>query len=184
MAGRINEEDIALVRERARIDDVVSPYVTLRRSGSGSWKGLCPFHDEKTPSFQVTPSRGLYYCFGCGEGGDSISFLQKKENLSFAEAVERLADQVGVQLRYIDDGGRMSDSGNRRRVTEANRMAAEFFAQQLTGPDALVGRQFLDDRGFDHPGGTRFMGYLRSREAMAGQAGAGGLAAVGREVIG
>ena len=156
VAGRINEEDIALVRERARIDDVVSPYVTLRRSGSGSWKGLCPFHDEKTPSFQVTPSRGLYYCFGCGEGGDSISFLQKKENLSFAEAVERLADPVGVQLRYIDDGGRTSDSGNRRRVTEANRLAAEFFAHQLTGPDALAGRQFLDGRGFDRQAAEHF----------------------------
>ncbi len=156
MAGRINEEDIALVRERARIDDVVSPYVTLRRAGAGSLKGLCPFHDERTPSFQVTPSRGLYYCFGCGEGGDAISFLQKKENLSFVEAVERLADQTGVQLRYIDDGGRTSDSGNRRRVTEANRLAAEFFAEHLAGPEALAARQFLDGRGFDRQTADRF----------------------------
>ena len=156
MAGRIHEEDIALVRERARIDDVVSSYVTLRRAGSGSLKGLCPFHDEKTPSFQVTPSRGLYYCFGCGEGGDSISFLQKKENLSFVEAVERLADQCGVQLRYIDDGGRTSDSGNRRRVTEANRLAADFYSQQLAGPDALAGRHFLDGRGFDRQAAEHF----------------------------
>lgn len=144
------------MRERARIDDVVSPYVTLRRAGSGSLKGLCPFHDEKTPSFQVTPSRGLYYCFGCGEGGDSISFLQKKENLSFVEAVERLADQFGIQLRYVDDGGRTSDSGNRRRVTEANRLAADFYAQQLAGPDALAGRHFLDGRGFDRQAAEHF----------------------------
>lgn len=175
MAGRIHEDDIALVRERARIDDVVSSYVTLRRAGSGSLKGLCPFHDEKTPSFQVTPARGLYYCFGCGEGGDSITFLQKQENLSFVEAIERLADQVGVQLRYIDDGGRSSDSGSRRRVTEANRLAAEFFAEQLTGPDALAGRHFLDRRGFDREaaehfgigfaprGGRDLHNYLRSR---------------------
>ncbi len=175
MAGRINEEDIALVRERARIDDVVSPYVTLRRAGAGSLKGLCPFHDEKTPSFQVTPARGLYYCFGCGEGGDAITFLQKKENLSFVEAVERLADQFNVQLRYVDDGGRTSDSGNRRRLTEANRIAAEYFAEQLTTPDALVGRRFLDGRGFDRQaaehfgigfaprGGRDLHGFLRQR---------------------
>lgn len=175
MAGRINEEDIALVRERARIDDVVSPYVTLRRAGAGSLKGLCPFHDEKTPSFQVTPARGLYYCFGCGEGGDAITFLQKKENLSFVEAVERLADQFGVQLRYVDDGGRTSDAGNRRRLTEANRLAAEFFAERLTTADALVGRRFLDGRGFDRQaaehfgigfaprGGRDLHGYLRQR---------------------
>ncbi|SDB86360.1 DNA primase [Raineyella antarctica] len=144
------------MRERVRIDDVVSPYVTLRRSGGGSLKGLCPFHDEKTPSFQVTPSRGLYYCFGCGEGGDAISFLQKKENLSFVEAVERLADQSGIQLRYVDDGGRTAESGNRRRVTEANRLAAEFYADQLTGPDAIVGRRFLDGRGFDRQAAEHF----------------------------
>ena len=80
MAGRINEEDIATVRERSRIEDVVGGYVALRNAGGGSLKGLCPFHDEKTPSFQVTPSRGFYYCFGCGEGGDVITFLQKIEN--------------------------------------------------------------------------------------------------------
>ena len=105
MAGRINEEDIATVRERARIEEVVGSYVTLRNTG-GTMKGLCPFHDEKTPSFQVTPSRGYCYCFGaCGEGGDVIDFLQKIDNLSFVEAVERLADRVGIQLRYADDGG-------------------------------------------------------------------------------
>ncbi|PSA76356.1 CHC2 zinc finger domain-containing protein, partial [Corynebacterium diphtheriae] len=78
--------------------------VTLRHAGGDSLKGLCPFHDEKTPSFQVTPSRGLFYCFGCGEGGDTISFVQKIDNLTYVEAVQRLADKVGVQLRIIDDG--------------------------------------------------------------------------------
>ena len=99
MAGRINDEDIALVRERCRIDDVVRDYVALRSAGGGSWKGLCPFHDEKTPSFTVTPSRGFFYCFGCGEGGDVITFLQRQQNLSFTEAVQTLADRAGITLR-------------------------------------------------------------------------------------
>src|ERR687890_2470383 len=94
MTGRIREDDIAEVREKARIDDVVSGYVTLRNAGGGSLKGLCPFHDEKSPSFHVTPSRNLWHCFGaCGEGGDVISFLMKVDGLSFTEAVERLADK-------------------------------------------------------------------------------------------
>ncbi|HJE51652.1 MAG TPA: CHC2 zinc finger domain-containing protein, partial [Tessaracoccus flavescens] len=96
MAGRINEQDIASVRERARIDEIVRDYVALRNAGGGSLKGLCPFHDEKTPSFTVTPARGFFYCFGCGEGGDVIHFLQRQQNLSFTEAVQVLADRVGV----------------------------------------------------------------------------------------
>ena len=104
MAGRIHEDDIAKVRERSRIDDVVSEYVALRPAGGGSLKGLCPFHDEKTPSFTVTPSRGFYYCFGCGEGGDVITFLQQQQNLSFVEAIQVLADRSGVVLRIVDDG--------------------------------------------------------------------------------
>ena len=105
MAGLINEEDLATVRERSRIEEVVGGHVTLRNAGGGSLNGLCPFHDEKTPSFRVTPARGYYYCFGCGEGGDVISFVQKINNVSFTEAVELLADRVGVHLRYTEDGG-------------------------------------------------------------------------------
>ena len=104
MAGLIRDEDIALVRERARIDEVVEQYVSLRTAGGGSRKGLCPFHDEKTPSFTVTPARQYWYCFGCGRGGDVISFLQEIEGLAFAEAVERLAGRVGVDLRYTEGG--------------------------------------------------------------------------------
>ena len=99
MAGRIREESIVEVREKARIDEVVSSYVTLRNAGGGSQKGLCPFHDEKSPSFHVTPARQFWHCFGCGEGGDVISFLIKIDGLTFVEAVERLADKYGVQLR-------------------------------------------------------------------------------------
>ncbi|MEJ7756862.1 MAG: CHC2 zinc finger domain-containing protein [Nocardioidaceae bacterium] len=91
-----------LVRERARIDEVIEQYVTLRNAGAGSRKGLCPFHDEKSPSFNVTPSRGMYYCFGCGEGGDVFKFLQQIDGIGFTEAVERLAGRYDVQLRYAD----------------------------------------------------------------------------------
>ncbi|MCC2592714.1 DNA primase [Tessaracoccus sp. OS52] len=161
MAGRINEDDIASVRERTRIDEVVSEYVALRNAGGGSLKGLCPFHDEKTPSFTVTPSRGFYYCFGCGEGGDVITFLQRQQNLSFTEAIQVLADRAGIQLRTVDDGtGPGQPPGMRKRILEANEAAEEFFATQLETPEAVVGRQFLDGRGFDRAAALRFrVGY-------------------------
>ncbi|WP_216852996.1 DNA primase [Phytoactinopolyspora halotolerans] len=164
--ARIRDEDIAAVRERARIDDIVSQYVTLRPAGGGSLKGLCPFHDEKTPSFNVRPQVNLFHCFGCGEGGDVISFLQKHEQLSFAEAVERLADKVGIQLRY-EDTGRGSSTGPRQnreqrtRLIEAHRLAAEYYADMLaSSPEAVPGRQFLDERGFDRAAAEQFgVGY-------------------------
>jgi DNA primase len=156
VAGLINEEDLATVRERSRIEDVVGSYVTLRRAGGGSLTGLCPFHDEKTPSFHVTPARGFYHCFGCGEGGDVITFVQKINHVSFAEAVEFLADRVGLQLRYSDGGGQRVEPGLRLRILEANQLAAEFFAAQLTSPSGLPGRQFLDGRGFDQAAAQQF----------------------------
>ena len=161
MAGRINDEDIALVRERCRIDDVVRDYVALRSAGGGSWKGLCPFHDEKTPSFTVTPSRGFFYCFGCGEGGDVITFLQRQQNLSFTEAVQTLADRAGIILRITDDGqGPGQPPGQRKRILEANAAAQEFFATQLASPEAVTARQFLDQRGFDRAVAEQFvLGY-------------------------
>ncbi|OYN85323.1 DNA primase [Parenemella sanctibonifatiensis] len=174
MAGRINDDDIAEVRARTRIDEIVGEHVMLRPAGGGSFKGLCPFHDEKTPSFQVTPSRGLYYCFGCGEGGDVITFLQKVENLTFAEAVQRLADKAQVRLRISDDGGPRIEPGLRNRILEANSAAADFFAEQLGSPEALIARQFLAGRGFDQasaehfgvgyaPKGGRLVQHLRGR---------------------
>lgn len=157
MAGLINDEDLATVRERSRIDEVVGSYVTLRNAGGGSLTGLCPFHDEKTPSFRVTPSRGFYHCFGCDEGGDVISFVQKINNVTFVEAVEWLADRAGIQLRYTEGGGRdRPEPGLRLRIMEANREAADFYAGQLGTPDAIAGRQFLDQRGFDRDAAEHF----------------------------
>lgn len=159
MAGRIRDEDIAEVREKARIDDIVNEYVTLRPAGGGSLKGLCPFHDEKSPSFNVNPSRGFYHCFGCGEGGDVISFLMKIDGLSFGEVVERLADKYGVTLRREDEGTGAPErpkGPSRRRLVEAHKIAQEFYAEQLSTPDALVARQFLAERGFDQAAAEMF----------------------------
>ncbi|CAN5670534.1 DNA primase [soil metagenome] len=158
MAGRIRDEDIATVRERAAIDDVVSAYVTLRGAGGGSQKGLCPFHDERTPSFTVTPARQYFHCFGCGQGGDVFTFLQQIEGLSFVEAVEKLAARFGVELRYTEGGPRSGgDHGQRQRLVEANRLAQQFYAAQLAeSAEAVPGRQFLAERGFDRDVSDRF----------------------------
>jgi DNA primase len=159
VAGRINEDDIALVRERARIDEVVSTHVTLRRAGGGSLKGLCPFHDEKTPSFHVTPARGYFHCFGCQEGGDVLDFVMKIEGLTFTDAVERLAGRYGVQLRYSEPehGAPRRDPSQRPRLLEAHRLAAEFYATALVeSSEARIGRQFLSERGFDQAAAEQF----------------------------
>ncbi|WP_260614982.1 DNA primase [Microbispora sp. KK1-11] len=160
-SGRISDEDIALVRERSPIADVVGEHIQLRNAGGGNLKGLCPFHDEKSPSFNVTPARGYYYCFGCAEGGDVITFVRKIENLTFTEAVERLAQRAGIQLRYEQGGyvpGR--EQGERLRLIEAHRAAAEFYAERLSSPDAAPGRRFLSERGFERADAEHFgVGY-------------------------
>jgi DNA primase len=157
MVGRIRDEDIAAVRERVKIDEVVSSYVTLRNAGGGSMKGLCPFHDEKSPSFHVTPSRGFFHCFGCQEGGDVFTFLMKIDGLSFGEAVERMADKYGIQLRRDETGQDDRPKGpQRRRLVEAHAVAQEFYAEQLGTPDALAARQFLAERGFDQHAALKF----------------------------
>jgi DNA primase len=151
VAGRIRDSDIALVRERSPIADVVSARVTLRSAGGGSLKGLCPFHDEKTPSFNVNPSRGFFHCFGCGEGGDVISFVMKTEMLPFHDAVEWLASRAGVQLTYEEGGPApvRQKAGQRQRLVAAHKAAADFYAEQLRTADARVAREFLAQRGFD-----------------------------------
>jgi DNA primase len=157
VAGRIRESDIAQVRERNRVDEVVGEYVSLRRAGGGALKGLCPFHDEKTPSFNVRPSHGTFHCFGCGEGGDVIAFVMKIDHLSFVEAVERLADRVGVALNYEGGGATIQrDKGTRSRLIEAHKAAAEFYAEQLRTPEAAKAREFLTERGFDAAAAATF----------------------------
>lgn len=149
MVGRIPERDIAAIRDRARIEDVVGEYVALRPAGVGSMKGLCPFHDEKTPSFHVRPTQGFFHCFGCGEGGDVISFLQKIEHVPFVEAVEQLADKVGIQISYEGGApGPKQDRGTRMRLVAANAAAQKFYAEQLRTPEAETARKYLTDREF------------------------------------
>ena len=193
VAGRIRDEDIALVRERSAIDEVVGEYLQLRSAGGGSLKGLCPFHDEKTPSFNVTPARGLWYCFSCAEGGDVIKFVQKIDNLSFVEAVERLAARAGLDLRY-EQGGQVPgrEHSQRRRLIEAHKAAAEFFAERLHVAGAVPARAFLDERGFTLAEAERFgVGYapaewealtrhLRGRGFTEQELLLGGLATQGR----
>ena len=162
MAGLIRREDIEAVRERARLEDVVGEHVTLKSAGVGSLKGLCPFHDERTPSFHVRPQLGYWHCFGCGEGGDVITFIEKIHHLGFAEAVEYLADRTGVQLRYEEGGAvrRGVEPGTRQRLMDANRLAEAWFREQLATPEAQPGRDFLTSRGFDRQAAAHFgVGY-------------------------
>ncbi|MEU7182206.1 MULTISPECIES: DNA primase [Streptomyces] len=161
MAGRINDDDVKAVRDAVPIDAVVSEYLQLRNAGGGNLKGLCPFHDEKSPSFHVSTTKGLYHCFGCQEGGDTVDFIMKIDHLSFAETIERLASQAGITLRYEEGGytpGRQQ--GERTRLVEAHKVAAQFYAEQLDGPEAEIGRKFLAERGFEQSAAQHFgVGY-------------------------
>ena len=155
--GRIPDTDIAAIRDRARIEDVVGDYVQLRRAGADSMKGLCPFHDEKSPSFHVRPNHGHFHCFGCGEGGDVYAFLQKIEHVSFVEAVELLADRIGYQVTYTGGGNTVQrDRGSRSRLTAATAAAQEFYSAALESDEAAPARQYLAERNFDAAAARRF----------------------------
>ncbi|MBF5082441.1 DNA primase [Quadrisphaera sp. INWT6] len=194
MAGKIRREDVDAVRERVRIDEVVGEQVVLKSAGVGSLKGLCPFHDERSPSFTVRLSTGRYKCFGCDESGDVFDFLVKTTAVTFVEAVEMMAAKVGVTLRYEDGGGSRpaQDVGKRQRLLDAHRVAAEFYAERLFSPEAEVGRRFLKERGFDRAAAETFgVGYaptgwgaltdhLRSRGFTSDELVTGGLAAQGQ----
>ena len=150
MAGKIRDEDIALVRERTSIVDVISEHVTLKPAGGGNVKGLCPFHDEKTPSFNVSPARNVYFCHGCGAGGDALKFVMDIDHLTFVEAVERLAGKAGIQLQYVEAGpAPVRQTGQKQRLIAAHVEAARFYAEQLTTPAGRAAREFLAARGFD-----------------------------------
>ncbi|CAB5050493.1 unannotated protein [freshwater metagenome] len=151
MSGRIRDEDVAYIRDRSPIDEVVGDYVQLKNAGGGAKKGLCPFHDEKSPSFTVTPSKGFFHCFGCQTGGDVIAFLMKIDHLTFTETIERLADRLGYTLRYEEGGSNAPtfSAGARSRLIAANTEAAKFYQEQLNAPSAAHGRDLLTKRGFD-----------------------------------
>lgn len=158
MAGLIRKEDIDEVRARTDIREIIEGYVSLKSAGIGTFKGLCPFHDERTPSFNVRPQVGSYHCFGCGESGDVYSFVMAMEHTSFVETVERLAARIGYTLHY--EGGKPGEryeAGMRRRLLDAHKIAAEFFERNLYSPDAQEAQRFLGARGFD-PAATRHFG--------------------------
>jgi len=160
MAGRIKDEDVTYIRDHSPIDDVVADYVQLKNAGGGQKKGLCPFHDEKSPSFHVTPSKGYFHCFGCQVGGDVIAFIMKLEHLTFTETVERLADRIGYTLRYEAGSINAGPSINRSRLVAANTAASNFYQEQLQLPAAQHGRDFLTKRGFDRDAAKNFnVGY-------------------------
>jgi DNA primase len=160
MAGRIKDTDVAYVRDHSPIDDVVGDYVQLKGAGGGQKKGLCPFHDEKSPSFHVTPSKGYFHCFGCQVGGDVIAFIMKLEHLTFTETVERLADRIGYTLTYEAGGTTTGPSINRSRLVAANLASATYYQEQLQSPQAQHGRDFLTKRGFDRDAAKNFgVGY-------------------------
>jgi DNA primase len=158
VAGLIKREDIDEVRQRTDIKEVVDGYVTLKGAGLGTFKGLCPFHDERSPSFTVRPQVGRYHCFGCGEDGDVIAFVQKQDHSSFQEAVEKLAARIGYELRYEDGGTgpNREEVGRRQRLLDAHKIADEFFRAQLLTPGAAEARNFLFGRGFDRAAAEHF----------------------------
>ena len=148
MAGRIRQADVDEVKARTNIADIIGERVALKSAGVGSLKGLCPFHDERSPSFNVRPQAGFYHCFGCGESGDVYSFLRAMDHVTFTEAVERLAGRIGYSLHY-EDGGAAPEHTGRARLYAANAAAAEFFRAQLVTAEADIARRFLGQRGFD-----------------------------------
>lgn len=157
MAGRVKQSDIEELKARANLVDIISGYVSLKPASAGSFKGLCPFHGEKSPSFNVRNSPPFYHCFGCGVGGDVFKFLQEIESITFADAVERLADKLGYQLSY-EEGS--SESSARTRLLAANSAAAEFYQSQLNTEEGAFARNFLIGRGFDDSAQLRFgIGY-------------------------
>ncbi|WP_194411550.1 DNA primase [Microbacterium cremeum] len=159
MAGRIRQADVDEVKARTNIADIIGERVALKSAGVGSMKGLCPFHDERSPSFNVRPQAGFYHCFGCGESGDVYSFLRAMDHVSFTEAVERLASRIGYTLHY-EDGGAAPEHSGRARLYAANAAAAEFFRGQLTSSEADTARRFLGQRGFDAGAAAHFgVGY-------------------------
>lgn len=154
------DELVEEVRSRSDIVDVISSYVKLQKKG-GTYFGLCPFHNEKTPSFSVTPSKQMYYCFGCGAGGNVITFLMEYENYTFPEALEALAERAGVELPKGEESAEARRQADlRSRLLEANKEAGRYFYYQLTGPGGKRAHEYLTGRGLTEETIRRFgLGY-------------------------
>lgn len=171
---RIRQADVDEVKARTNIADIIGERVALKNAGVGSLKGLCPFHDERSPSFHVRPQVGYYHCFGCGESGDVYSFLRAMDHVSFTEAVERLAGRIGFTLHY-EDGGAAPENTGRSRLYAAHTAAAEFYRGQLSSAEAETGRRFLGERGFDAGAAAHFgigyapKGWSALRDALRSQ---------------
>lgn len=180
-------EKIDDVRERTNIVDVVRRYVELKRAGTGSWKGLCPFHAEKTPSFHVHEQRQFFHCFGCGEKGDVFSFLVKIEQRSFIEVLRDLARQAGVDIpeQSLTPGERKAAAeaeSDRERMLRAMETATSFFEAQLAASGGAPARAYLDKRGISKstvecfrvgyapPGWDSLQKHLAARGVDAGMA--------------
>lgn len=147
MAGRVKQNDIEELKAKLDIVEVVGSYVSLKPASAGSFKGLCPFHSEKSPSFNVRSNPAFYHCFGCGAGGDVYKFIQEIEHVGFTEAVEKLAEKAGYQLSY--DEGSSQEQSSRSRLLAANGIAATYYQSQLSTPEGQAAVKFLHSRGFD-----------------------------------
>ena len=157
MSGLIRNEDVAYVRDHTQIDAVIGEYVQLKHAGGGQKKGLCPFHDEKSPSFNVNTGKGFFHCFGCGAGGDVIAFIMKLDHLSFTEAIENLADRMGYQLQYDASNTASGPMISKSRLIAANTAAMDYYRSELNQPGAAqAGREFLQKRGFDRVAAEKF----------------------------
>ncbi|MBJ22845.1 MAG: DNA primase [bacterium] len=158
--SRISESTIHEIRNRGDIVALVSRYVELKQAGR-NWKGLCPFHNEKTPSFNVNPDRQIFHCFGCQEGGDVIGFLMKHEGLSFPEATRTLAAELGIEIPEERDG---HDAGVTASLFEANRLAQDLYREALRMPEGEIARNYLVSRGFDGAAADEFaIGFAPAR---------------------
>jgi len=157
--GRIPEDTLQAVRDRVDIVDLVGRYVSLKKAGR-SHKGLCPFHHEKSPSFLVTPERGTWHCFGCGEGGNAFAFLMRHENLTFPEAVRSLAAELGIEIPETESGER----GVLEGVLRANALAQEYYQRSLAGEEGRGAREYLAGRGISAEEAIRFgLGFAPDR---------------------
>ena len=157
---RYSDDIIEEVRQKNDIVDVVSQYVKLTRKGS-SYFGLCPFHNEKTPSFSVTPGKQMYYCFGCGAGGNVFNFIMEYENYTFGEALKHLADRAGVELPQIEYSKEVREKAQERaELLEINKQAAQYFYYQLRTEKGAQGYQYLTGRGLSEETMRKFgLGY-------------------------